>query len=199
MKILINLLVLGFIILFIFKGIKIKKNNSAITGSKLETIVTKRKINSISELATASQLINIRTDTVYTSVESTGIYIRWIDVTIWSFGDENVTNQLIYVQKFEAKSGFKDVEVWRNDSVIEIIYSGPEILSFELKKDSVILENGTWTKTGTSAIEEMNRERAKNRINHDSLFAATQRNFNKLMQVRINELAPGLILTFKRR
>ena len=180
-------LILIIVIYFAFTTFKLKKTERVIKGGELKVEFTKKPVKRLQELAMASQKIETRIDTSYVTIEGGSPEIFGFTIP-WTFGEEEVESHLSYFQKFQAKAGYKNVVIYRSDSIYIVEGKGPEILSFTFLKDSIVSEKGNFSKTGTSYLEERQREIALQKIREDSLFTVSGKNLRRY----ISEMIKGI-------
>ncbi|GEM_PF-6110378 len=189
-KFFVFLVVLGVIIFLIF-SLKIKKNSEVAEQGKTEVEYKRKKIQYIIELATAEQPISVGIDTSYLSTEKTEIELFGYKLYTWN--EKTIKNRLCYLQRYLAKAGFKDISIYQKDSTFTVEALGPELLSFEMISDSVISEEGNFSKKSTAELELKTKIFAKNDIRQDSLFRAAENHFREYTKKLIESIAESKV------
>jgi len=195
-KWLLSIIILVGVIVSLWFGTTLEKTDSALPDATTNVTTTKYKIKSIRELATSSQIIQKGIDANYISVQSNDI--KLFGFKILTTGTKNITNKLVYVQKWDAKAGYKNIEIWKTANHYEIITGEPLLLSFELLTDSIINESGYWSKKRTSEIEDSLRRSARREIK-DSLFMSAQKNMQTYINELIESIEKNAVVKFKTR
>jgi len=196
-KLLFFVILVCFIAFSMYKGcIGIATNDTALQTGQMKLQMKRTKIKQIAELATATQTISLDIDTNYNSTNNTDLNLYLWKITLKS---ELKENRLHYIQRYKAKAGFRDISIYRSDSLFVVESKPVELLSFELVTDSLLCEQGTWTKQATIEMEAQNKQKALDNIRQDSLMVAAQTNYRKYITEIVRNITntEGFIIQFK--
>ncbi len=187
MKKLFLLLIVVIIAVGVYFG-KFEKETKPILNGKLEYSEELEEVKYIDELSTASQEITEKADSSR-FIEDAIIYKIWgVKIPL----SKEIKKEILAIEQvFQAKAGYRDISIRKQNANYFIKSKGPEILSFEKTGDKVVREEGKWSKTETVKLDSILKELARESILRDSLLGAAEIHFEEYIRNIIGKIHEG--------